>query len=418
MKKQYIPLAFTLMASSAGFAQSNDAQPMRQTQEQHPSDCCRPCCVPQPRDPICCECYVPAWNDMQCDWGLYLTADYLYWYARECGLTYATKLLATEVLIGNSLGDSSNSLVPTDAVNMDTKWQSGVRVGLGWNTDCDGWDFFAQWTGYWNDNSSSSSVALFDGLVPEVDERALLPNYVAGLPESSAGIAVESFEKVKAKWDFKMNRFDLQIGKRYWLSKCFTMRPYAGLGGIWTETDFVVNPEARTFLRNLEEDATETIIKKADIENSNWGAGFIGGFQPTWQFAECFGLWADIGMALLWGELKEKNVQTSTRTTGAGEQTYRIDYKNHYFCMNPILDLALGVRWETYWCDQQFHFALDLGWEHHILFQHNHRTDFGVASERFRRSTGQLQTSGIFTNLLRETNVVMGGLVVRVRFDF
>lgn len=421
MKKQYIPIAFTLMASSAGFAQGNDAQPMRQVQEQHPSDCCRPCCTPQPRDPICCECYVPAWNDMQCDWGLYLTADYLYWYARDCDSTYATRVInADEIATGAGLGATRDFLAPTNAVNMDTNWSSGVKVGLGWNTDCDGWDLFFQWTGYWNDNSDSSSVAAFDTLTPGVGSYALSPQYIINNADTFY------YEKVKASWDFSMNRFDLQLGKRYWLSKCFTLRPYTGIGGIWTETDFDVTAETKEAIINTTDGSIRTISGKASIENDNWGAGLLGGVQPTFQFSDCFALYGDAGMALYWGKLKEKNVMSlgqwqnpgTSSVTRAVDQTIGFTYNNDYFCMTPILDLAIGIRWESYWCDQQYHFAFDLGWEHHVLFHHNHRTNFATNMDT---TTGTNSTDVAELGdvpLARETNIAMGGLVVRVRFDF
>ena len=40
------------------------------------SCCCTPCCVPQPKKCIDCECYTPQYYDLQCDWGLFLTADF------------------------------------------------------------------------------------------------------------------------------------------------------------------------------------------------------------------------------------------------------------------------------------------------------------------------------------------------------
>ncbi|NGX45010.1 MAG: hypothetical protein K940chlam2_00150 [Chlamydiae bacterium] len=425
MKKQYIPIAFTLMASSAGFAQGNDAQPMRQVQEQHPSDCCRPCCTPKPRDPVCCECYVPAWNDMQCDWGLYLTADYLYWYARDCDQTYGYRVInsgpfRTIDSASGNLSSTRDFLTPANAVNMDTKWSSGVKLGLGWNTDCDGWDVYFQWTGYWNDNSDSSSVGVFANKTPAVGGSALVPQY---LIQNTTGTF---FEKIKGEWDFRMNRFDLQIGKRYWLSKCFTLRPYTGIGGIWTETDYDVTAFANTSVITAADSSTLTTSGKASIENSNWGAGLLGGVQPTFQFSDCFALYGDAGMALYFGNLKEKNQQSLTQIVDSGtssilrplNQTIAFTYKNDYYCMTPILDLAIGLRWETYWCDQQYHFAFDLGWEHHVLFHHNHRTDFSQSFIEIDSSTGE-QASAIFdVPLARETNLAMGGLVVRVRFDF
>jgi hypothetical protein len=309
---------------------------------------------------------------------------------------------------------------------MDTKWSSGVKVGLGWNTDCDGWDLYFQWTGYWNNNSDSSGSSCstsFTDLTPPVGGYALTPQYIFDNGQTFY------YDSVKASWDFSMNRFDLQLGKRYWLSKCFTLRPYTGIGGIWTETDFEVSAQSRTATVNPADASTRTQSGKASIENNNWGAGLLGGFQPTFQFSDCFALYGDAGMALYWGKLKENNrvalaqlQDPGTSSTLAVDQTVTVCYENDYFCMTPILDLAIGLRWETYWCDQQYHFAFDLGWEHHVLFHHNHRTNLGGQVGSVVGTTG---ASGITPTLAEleaplavERNIAMGGLVIRVRFDF
>ncbi|NGX59140.1 MAG: hypothetical protein KR126chlam3_00287 [Chlamydiae bacterium] len=58
------------------------------------------------------------------------------------------------------------------------------------------------------------------------------------LPLITAQGQIVSFDKIQAKWQLDFHSIDLEIGRKYWLSKCFNLRPYAGLRGAWTKTTF------------------------------------------------------------------------------------------------------------------------------------------------------------------------------------
>ncbi|NGX27438.1 MAG: hypothetical protein K940chlam6_01374 [Chlamydiae bacterium] len=85
--------------------------------------------------------------------------------------------------------------------------------------------------------------------------------------------------------------------------------------------------------------------------------------------------------------------------------------------MNPILDLGIGFRWENTWCHDAFRTAVDLGWEQHFWFNQNHRYKIG-SSFAFKGDPSLPKLSG-YSNIEEESgNLMFGGLVVRLRFDF
>ena len=87
--------------------------------------------------------------------------------------------------------------------------------------------------------------------------------------------------------------------------------------------------------------------------------------------------------------------------------------------MTGLLDLAIGLRWERTWCCDRYRTALDLGWEHHIFFDQNHRwkTDglrsgtngSSTALTNWQAYTGYDEASG---------NLGLGGFVFRLNLDF
>ncbi|NGX59142.1 MAG: hypothetical protein KR126chlam3_00289 [Chlamydiae bacterium] len=250
-----------------------------------------------------------------------------------------------------------------------------------------------------------------------------------------------SFDKINAKWRLSFNSVDLELGRKYWLSKCFNLRPYAGLRGAWTRTTFRTKSLRNISFEieikpNIGPDILSDEVLDANFKDRfktrNWGAGLLGGIQPTWYFCSNFALYSNLDMALLWGECENKKrekYQTITISTKISpnqgdpitftDPSYRNLSKSKFFQMNAILDLAIGLRWEEYWCCEQYRSTFDIGWEHHIWFDHNHRNKssdffFSIPS----RQDGTPEVNGFRAYDEVTGNLCYGGLVVRLRFDF
>ena len=372
--------------------------------------CCTPCCcVPKPKKCIDCECYTPDFYDLQCDWGVLFDVEFLYWYARETNLAYAVKFTMLPEIDPPTVFTPIPSQVafPTDYKHIKAEWDPGVRVGIGWNSGCDGWDYYLNWT-YFHNKASSSTEAEFDGSTPVAAEQGVLD-----LWENSAFFDAPIYDKVSAKWRITFNQIDLELGRKYWLSPCFNLRPYAGLRGAWTRTRF--NVTGKLGPKDINGTLTEE-TNKDRFKNRNWGAGFLVGLQPNWYFCSNFILYGNLDAALLWGEFEgRKKIQYINSLTLSDTTAPSFDVSNtsdeKFFSMNTLIDLAIGLRWEETWCCDRYRSALDLGWEHHIWFDH------GVRHKPVERFTdGNFQ---YFKNTVDVvSNLVYGGLVVRLRFDF
>jgi len=391
-----------------------------------PSEC-KPCCVPKPKKCIDCECYVPAYYDLQCDWGAFLTVDFLYWYARETNLTYAAVGTAQEVanpeeVFGLTAPTTRTHIGNTSYKNLNTDWEPGVRVGLGWNSDCDGWDAFLNWTYMHNTRKDSTSVAEFNSpdystvfsnnLLPAIGQSVLLNQWVDNgfnslLTLEPGGIGTLFFTSVSAKWKLSFNQIDLEFGRKYWLSRCFTLRPYGGLRGAWIKTKFQTISS-----RDPVNEETYGYSFKDSFTNKSWGVGLLGGLQPNWHFCSNFILYSNFDMALIWGEYQAKKKENYAGT-GTSEMLYSNSSSSSFYRMQAVLDLAIGFRWEENWCCDRYKTALDLGWEHHIWFDHNHRIK---SDEAIVTNNSQITGNRSFDEATGDLG--LGGLVIRLRFDF
>jgi len=299
--------ALTLLTSSGLFAGSNNY-----TQESCSTCCacpctCKPCCVPQPKKCIDCECYTPAYYDLQCDWGAFISVDFLYWYANESNLPYAAIGTAQEANIELAGLDIISYVPITSAEYLNASWDPGVRVGLGWNSSCDGWDSNITWTYLKNSQKQTTKVANFSN--PDF----LLPNEEANYPSNGQKVVIPGvlgtnsfapqdgsaplsyFTSVEGKWKIQFNQIDWELGRKYWLSQCFSLRPYTALRGAWTKISFDIlatrptSPDGEELNRNQSFQTTAR----------NWGVGFLGGVQPNWHFCSNFILYANMDVALL-----------------------------------------------------------------------------------------------------------------------
>jgi len=318
---------------------------------------------------------------MQCNWGVFATLDFLYFYARENDLAYANVM---KTVHRSAVSFPMTATVPSSYKHVDTKWKPGVRVGLGWNMECDGWDLYANWTYYKGEGKGSTSVTPFNTAFPTLGNQGVLPLWTdnAIFYANATSPAFGLFNSMSAKWDFTFNSIDVEMGRRYYLSECFTMRPYTGLRATWTRTNFTLNGKDTINVVPAVPATTPPQIAgfydlstKDSFTNHNWGVGLLAGFQPVFYFTEEFCLYANADAALLWGKFRNttKRSYSSHQNGAALDVDFSASANGDFAGIQPMLDLALGVRWETYWCEKRYGFELDAGWEHHVLFNHNYR---------------------------------------------
>lgn len=449
MKKQI--LALSMVATSGLMAQEG---PMPdQAHEQNMGDNCNTCgtCCNNPRPCVDCECYVPQFYNMQCDCGFSLDLEFLYWYGRETGLSYAADIVQTYIDGADCSGSCEDAtpstelyavMYPRQFEHLNTSWDPGFRLGIGFNSSCDGWDYNLVWTWYRNTRSDATCASCAcDCGSPTTDTASLINPWVNPSfsyygqfnedqnQDSSMG-AFLRFDRVGAYYRLRYNQIDFDLGRKYWLSKCFNMRTYAGLRGAWThvkfETTSTVSDVGDTALPVLEcYNFTDQFNTRA------WGVGIIAGIEPTWYFSECFGLYAKAGTGAIWGDFEVKKTEdyrgtystdTSPETGDLVEQPicYKATSCSKHAQMTGLLDLSLGLRWESSWCYDRYRTTVDMGWEHHILFDQNHRNKLTgyYADVETTPEAGEPWISG-FTGYEEATgNLGFGGFTLRLNFDF
>lgn len=260
--------------------------------------------------------------------GVYVTADFIYWKARQDGMEYAAVF---------DLNFPSNTFtqIQITAKELDFEYKPGFRVGLGGDLPWDGWDLYLNWTRLSFDISSTKTsnqadLFLIEGLFVE-------PPFLG--------------TRAKIEWDFTHNALDFEMGRRLFLSSSFTVRPSWGLKTVWID---------ETIKRRL--NGVESINPNgpglpgapefADFDFDIWGLGPLLSLHGKWNWAYGLGLVGQFSGAILWYDFDAKiHVQDNNIDTGGGAPVLAqtdVTLKYSTNRIRPWIQAFVGLDWE--WC--------------------------------------------------------------------
>ena len=289
-----------------------------------------------------------------------------YWNSHQDGMEYA---INNKVQFPNDNPDESgivdaglNTLVDASFVNPDFKWDFGFKVGLGYNTTCDGWDFGVEWTWYRGkaNNTSESETS---------DNTTILPIWSAFAPKQ--GLTLYASD-VESNWKLELNMIDIELGREFWTSKYLTMRPFVGLRIAYIDQTFQIDHKGGSWTSNSSAKGSQnTANNYVSINNDFHGVGVRGGFDTLWNLGCGWGIYGNIAYSILYGRFDIKHDETNREATSPHSKTKIADAKGHFRASRAVADLGIGLQYQTMFCDCAYGFAAMLGWEHHVFFDQN-----------------------------------------------
>ncbi len=356
MKRASCFLSASLLLSNAGaYAAVGDCCP--------PAPCHVETCCPEIND--CCECNVcPPNYEVTPNAGpcvkdganIFVTADFIYWTAREDNLDFAiTKDIDIDPAKGRFVGP-------------ETRWRPGFKVGVGHDFCYDGWDIFAEYTWY-RVNNTRESIDAPSGFV-------LLDIFwfVNGLFYFSG----------TGDWTLDFNVVDFELGRNFYVSPRLTLRPFCGLKGTWQKQHIFVN-------------LSSVIDFTMNNRMKNWGIGILAGLDTSWHWTREVSLFAHLAATALWEQFK---CTRSDFVVIDSVSIHTLNLLNRFHIVRPVIEWMLGLRWETWFHCDEYHVALEGGWEAQIWFSQN----------EFIRSAN--------TSAGRGGDLTLQGLTLQARLDF
>ena len=306
-------------------------------------------------------------------WNLFLNTEFLWWVAKEDGLYYAQSGYwnqATDAIPPNGAMDFQGHLQKVKPL-----WRPAFRLGFGGNMSYDEWDLFLNWTWFSSEARKSSHGSLLT---------------LWGHPDIDAPGSTATFAHyAKGKWDLLYNVLDLEMGRSFWVGKHFSLRPFMGVRGAWIDQHFKIHYSYATA-----PSTSGHLRMKSDFEGGGVRAGVDARFA-------LFNGWSFYGIAsasMLYGffdcDFRESWQNKRIAKTGDGFRQ-----------ATSAMQMAFGVRWDTYVHRDRYHFGLYAGWEQNIWYGIN----------KMNHYFGQLQEGNL--QQLNNDLCLQGG-TFGVRFDF
>lgn len=274
----------------------------------------------------------------------FITAEFIYWDAVQDGLEYA--------MTGVSFDGVNADHGRVHAPNSD--FVPGFKIGFGLRFKHDGWDLYANYTwlsevdadssAHSDEDGDSSVTSMWDIITPTGP-------VVAGTPMDHA----------KGRWELNLNVLDLELGRNFNISPRLTLRPHFGFKFGWLSEDYdvhYVNVNAAGVNYSIDQD------------QSFFGVGIRTGLDTVWYFVDHFGLYADFAFAALWSDFDVSRKDEYASAVMAEYHT--VHNKNpHTDALTEVLELGIGLRYETTFFLGNRDFYIQAGWEEQIWFNQN-----------------------------------------------
>ena len=288
-------------------------------------------------------------------------ADFLWWSANfGIGPGTSTELTGLTPGLLNTATD-----VDLEIKRPGSKWDPGVRVGLGWNTGYDNWDVQGYWTYFYNSRHRHE-----DALEVEIDDEVGV-----GLTEG------------RAKLRMRYNAADAELGKAYYVSRHFYIRPFTGIHAIWLSQDDDESLLSEGDYLGVTA-GTREVAFHSDIDC--WGIGPRIGFNSNWGNFRGLSLLANVSGSLMYGYSIYKS-KWEFETAGS-EVVVRLRDNDHSQ-MIPTLQTQWGIAYGFCFGKGYNQFRISAAWESNFLWE----------------------TSNFLQN---HRPISMQGLTVDLRFDF
>ena len=289
-------------------------------------------------------------------YGWFITADVLYWHAK-CG---GTEFAYTD---DDQIGSFP---VQGRTKDMDFDWDWGLRFGVGYNFDHDGWDAKVEYTWFDSSGSASVSAGLNSTVIPLHGSSTIVATANPGV-----GNPTDQFlfcNSAKSQYDFDYSCVDLELGRAYFISRDLSFRPHWGLKTAWIDQEQItrytggnLNPDSSGNELGL---GNNTVHIKDECDF--WGLGPRTGVESRWCLGNGFSIFGNVAAALLFGYF---DVDHKEQFSADPNNRIKLNANRHAF--SPNVQMQLGLRWDKYIHDNKQHLGIGLGYEANYWWRQN-----------------------------------------------
>jgi len=291
---------------------------------------------------------------------LFFQVEPIFWTAVRDGGAYGVHGIKVE-----ETTDSKYQPAPRGRVEfIGTDWKPGLRVGVGalfGHVGHDVWDVSLRYTCLCTKRRDRRGNFAYT-------EVPFLSNFTSD--PGFGGVAMD----IKASGRFNFNVLDMEVGRRFFLSPCLTVRPYIGVKTTWQKEhdDF-------TYLGGLfalgEKDISIRVTGPyyVDYRRNVLGIGLRSGCSLSWPLCRGLSIYGDFAWAVLWTHCYTQHRRDTLRDVKIVDKskeitdTVVVDVENKgCHSAKNLCEFECGLSWEACFCDGNYHLEARLGWAEQV----------------------------------------------------
>lgn len=318
--------------------------------------------------------------------------DYLYW--RPCSEGLELGYLNTFGEIAGS--DRGNVINKEHTKDLDFKFDSGFRLGLGYYSQCDCWEANLLWT-HFHAKAHTGDVFADSKFSPLETGTQFFPAW-----ERLAGYYPDFTE---ARWSLDMDLVDLEVGRSYYVDRCFIVRPFVALRLARIDQSYHVEAESDVeAIGGYYNSFTSEVKSTCDFR----GIGPRFGLGIEFKLGCGVSLYGQGAGGILYGKFEEKSHEFLTQTgSDVDDEFSTLSYNANHDERCSILnaDYTIGLKWEHCFqcCNRSHPFALAVAWEQNFFVDINRfnftnnliDSDYDQIAQTVSPKRGDLSTQGL-----------------------
>lgn len=320
----------------------------------------------------------PARIDVQGKWDFFLSVSFLYWTAKEDGV---------------SVANFRNNIPPMiiSYTDMHFAYKPAFKVAFGMNAgNHDEWTIGGDYIRFHSTDHAKTSI-------PQIWNVVLRPTYIS--PNIHYQLTDGySFLSCFGKWENKIDLIDMHVSRPFYLGKKLIFSPYLGLRGGWLDQSYFGNFTA-TNLHNT----SLLFLLNSQSKQKTWLLGPRVGIVSDWLLRYGIRIFGDVFGSLCYQKFNNNyhDADDFGSFSFARRKTSAI---------TPNLQVDLGLGYGTYLCKDKYHFDLTAGYDFQIFWNQNRMIDLIYDNTVIDR--------GSFIDIAKAKDLFLHGLEIAARLDF
>ncbi|MDJ0651525.1 MAG: Lpg1974 family pore-forming outer membrane protein [Simkaniaceae bacterium] len=271
-------------------------------------------------------------------YGWFFNFEALYWHAKVGGTEFAH-------IDETSYVEEARLTLKGCEKGIDFKWDCGIRVGLKYNFEHNGWGFKGQYT--WFDTSGSHSVASkFSGLI--IPTKASI--YISSTREGHSESLLLACTSAKSEYNFGYKAIDLELDRVCFIDRESSLRPHWGLKVVWIDQAQIIQYTGGHRIG-------ANIVRTED-DCKFWGLGPCLGLDYKWHLGYGFSISSDIAGTLFLGFF---NVNHEESYTAIKNNQIAISFNSQ--ALSPTVQMKLVLCYDKYIHNNTQHIGAGVGFE-------------------------------------------------------